>query len=299
MVGARQRCSGGCCGGQRVGVMLVQVALACWLCAELGPAVEIKRPLETEYVTLTRLTFGQAKRAAGPLLSPRGKLRFIKAKRVLVISDYPERIEQIERAVRQLDAARLTIRLEVRLQPGVRPRQPATVTAGHDGVHGGDRASQGSPSSPTPDAAGVSVYRTTNATPVCVWRQPSVGDEDWLRAYGAARGRWERDATLQFESASLWVSPRLMSNGEIEVAVRPSVCVRGPASTTMIDLLGLALSVVARDGHAVTPGRVFPDTVRLYRRLFGDVRLFRDGELYLHVTPQVGRPPIPAEEEGQ
>jgi len=234
-------------------------AVLAWAVATSVAGVEVQRPLATGYVTLTRLTFGRAKRIAAPLLSERGKVRFIKPKRVLVIEDYPERVQQIERALREVDTAPLRLRLEVALR--------AT----------------------SPASSAIRVLSVANFEPVCAWRRSSVSDHAWCRAYGVARGWWRDDDTPEFLSVGLWLQARLLSSGEIELVVCPRVDVFNRRASSFV-FSALLVTVVAQDGETARFGRVEPAKQALYRRLFGDGALLTDGRLTLRVTPHVEKP---------
>ena len=256
-------------------------------------AVEIKRPVETGFANLQGLTFEEAKEVVQPLLSPDGKLGYVASRGLLIIYDYPERIQAVKEALKGIDRAAVNIRVDVTFDErgvdvdvrgvGVRTGDGHTRVGGNVGVTAVDTRR---------DAVAVTTQFvvTREGRPAQIWVGETVADPVWVFRYGARHGWWHQEVVWQQLGASLWVLPRLMGDGNVEVSVYPRVTMRGAESNSVV-VRELTTTVVAADGEPVSLGGLDKERQEVYRYLLGIGKLFDGNRLAITLTSRVQKRP--------
>lgn len=238
----------------------------CAFYAPGGRAADPKPPLqliETGFCGLKTLNPDEAKELATPLLSPEGKLGYVATRNILIIHDYPDRIEAVKKIIADVDADPVNIRVEVSFtEAGESSVRGGGLDSGGVVIRSGDGRTRvvggGTVSfrdnSNTRSGQSTQFVLTGNNRAAKIWVGKSVPDPAWVFRRGCERGWWQQDVVWQDLGASLWVRPRLLGNGLIEVEVFPKVTFRGQAERS-VEVREVASRAVVADGH---PGWACP-----------------------------------------
>lgn len=284
---------------------IVAALLALGTGAATAPAAEVAEPpVDTGFHALRSLSFEEAREIAEPFLSPEGKLGYASSRGLLIIHDHPANIATVRKLLQEVDTAPVNIRVEVSFAESGEARTGAVGidTGGVVVVHDGDGTHvQGS---------AVGVVRQThvrgqesssqfvlagNNRPARIWVGSEVADPVWVFEYGCRRGWWRQDYVWRELGASLWVQPRLLPDGNIELEVYPKVTARG-AEPLAVDVKELATRVVVAEGQAVSLGGLDEAKSAVYRKLLGVGKVFSGRNLAVTLRASVMRLPEPGGE---
>ncbi len=281
-------------------MMRTIVLLAAILSIAAAPAnaVEIKRPLDIGFYRLKSLSFVDAKAVASPFMSPRGKLTYAKGQRLLVIHDFPEKIQAVKKILAEVDTEPVNIRVDVRFEERrTREREGLGIDRGgirvgrrrgRTRIDGSIRISGGNARS-TSTLTSTQFVLTRNGAPARIWVGEKVADPVWIFEYGHGRGWWRRDWEWQELGASLWVRPLLLSSGQIQIELHPKLSFRGERNLA-VDVREMATMVMASDGQEVRLAGLDQKKRDFYRHLLGRSRVFDGQELSIALTPHVQKP---------
>lgn len=257
--------------------------------------------MDVGFVRLKGLTLEEVKAAAAPLMSPDGKLSFVESKSMLVIHDYPEKIELVKKIVAELDGYPANIRVEVIFDEQKNAGQEelgidaagvsVTRQGGKTHASGGLVFSAGSSSRSSSDFTNQYVLTASNR-PGQIWVGKSVPDVAWVQEYGARHGWWRPELVFQDVGASLWVLPRLLADGLIEVEVYPRLTSKGK-SPLVLDIRQLSTKITVKDGQAMALGGLNQETCQVYSKLLGQAKVFNGSRLTITLRATVMPMPQP------
>jgi hypothetical protein len=266
-------------------------------------AVEITRPMETDFVTLRAMSFEEARELLTPFLSENGRLGFAKTRRLLVIHDFPENIRTIRTILEKTDSDPVNIRIDIAFD-STEQTQYGGVDVNVDGVHVEHRDGHTTVRGNVTGRAGMGRSESNeftnqfvmagNGREARIWVGETVVDPIWVRQYGLRHGWWEKQFVETDLGASLWVRPTLLPDGTVDCEVYPKITARGEDGRRSIAVQELSTRVVAADGQTVSIGGLDRSRQEAYAKLFGIGRVFNGSSLAITLTPTVVRPPKPA-----
>ncbi len=273
--------------------------LALTACAGIG-GMEIKSvpKVETDFIPLKSLSYEEASQVAKTVLSKQGRVGFLKTRNLLVVHDVPEKIRELREVLAKVDTDPANIRIEVRFLEEGRVRGGGMGvevdgvrigrTDGRTRVEGRVRGRAGFGTSTFRDSTTQSIL-AGNGREARIWIGTEVADPVWVREYGRGHGWWTGEFIQRELGASLWVRPRILPDGNIEVAVYPRISVRGKEPFS-VDARELGTRVVVADGQMVSIGGLDRERRQAYVKLFGIGRLFNGSSLNVTLTPSIVAP---------
>lgn len=273
--------------------------------ARAGGAVQIKPPVDTGFYALRSIDPEEAKEIARQFLSPDGKVGYVASRNLLVITDYPDRVESVKKVLKEMDSDPVNIRVEVSFLSAGETRDTG-IGVEHGGIRitretGGHTRVTGRGSLTLRDHRDTTSGESTqsvlagNNRPARIWVGRTVPDPVWIFNYGCNQGWWQRDVVWQDLGASLWVRPRLLPDGRIEVQVYPKVTFRGDRDIG-VEVREVASTVVVADGQSMPLGGLDESRREVYTRLLGRDSVFNGNSLDISVRASVlpmGPPPAP------
>ena len=262
-------------------------------------AVEIKRPVDIGFVRLRAMSFAEAEGIVEPLLSDDGKLTYAESRHILVIHDYPDKIEAIKKVIKKLDSEPVNIRIEVTFdevgqdQRGsidVKP-QGLRVDTGKGSPRIKGRAKVRIRSGTTDfDEVNTQWVLAASGRPARIWVGQTVADALWIGKLAVRNGWWEPEFVWHDLGASLWILPRLVGDNHVQVEVYPRISARGKQRLSY-DVKEVSTTVIAADGQTVSIGGMDKGRNRFYRRLFGIGKVYNGRGLAITLTPHIMRVP--------
>ena len=260
-------------------------------------AGEVKVPVETDFYRLKSLSFEEARAAAQPFLSPDGKLGYAAARNVLIIADHQKNIDRIKTVLKESDGTPANIRVEItfdnesgqgRLQAGVESgevrvtRDPANRARIVNG-----RIAAGATAGTSREAGLTRQFVLAgNNRPARIWVGETTADPAWVSDYGVAHGWWRQELAWKDLGASLWVRPRVLSNGLIELEVYPRLTAPGHEDQS-VDIRELSAKVIVGEGRQVPLGGLGEEQCQFYRQLFGPGRIFTGNRLAITLSASI------------
>ncbi len=232
---------------------------------------------------------------AQEFLSPDGSIRHVASRNSVVVIDYPENLAQVAIVVAALEGETpaANIRIEVTFdQVGekraaaveVDPGWPVTIRNGKV-QNPSITIAGGAGSSRHADFTSQQIL-TRDSHEASIWVGETVQEPMWVYEYGRRQRWWQTDYAQYDFGASLWVKPRLLANGLIEISVYPRVTARG-AQPLSIDVKELTVTVLAQDGQTVTLGGLDQAQRDAYRKIIGLGRAFNGSTLTITMKPTV------------
>ena len=261
------------------------------LLAVTGVAAEAGSDPDVAFISLRSLSPADAQGVAAPFLSAKGRARFEESRRLLIIYDYPENIQQARQAVRAVDGASTKIRIQVSFGEAYRAAGTGVQPLDVRGLHWKGRA-RGGRAAAAGDMGAVDLRSphsvlAADGCPARIWVGESVAEPAQVLEHGILRGWWKRDDMRdQAISASLWVRPRVLSDGAIEIRVYPRLTVRGKSPST-VDVTEVGATVRAADGETAAAGSLDTAGRDLWRGLFGVGGVFDGRRLAIALTPRI------------
>ena len=253
----------------------------------------------TGFVNLKSLTYEEAKLVADPYLSKTGKLGFLASRNMLVIHDLARNVDAIKAILGQADTTPVNIRIEVIFSDqtkgrdaGIRAevrnlRTPRKKKGKKDwnrelsfGVHAGMDSREKNTSQ---------FIVTSNGRSARIWVGKEVHDRFLIGRIGCRRGWWEQVFVERKLGASLWVLPKLIGDGLVEIELYPRITQRGEDGVS-IDVRELALTVIAADGQIVSIGGLNEAQKEFYAGLFGIGKSFNGRTLDIQLRTNIMRP---------
>lgn len=298
----------------RLALLVVALMTGPALCAEPatatgrdGKPIELKGERKLRVFRLSSAEFEDVEILAAEFLSPEGTLRHVKGQNSLVVIDYPANLANIAKVVEALEGTdpKANVRIEVAFDEtmqgsakgwDVDPGWPIVVEDGkvknnqvdvrveRRTVEGGGRTRQ--------------QILTRDGGEARIWVGQTVQEPMWVYRYGRRHAWWQSDFAEYDFGASLWVRPRILNDGLIEVSVYPRITSRsGPRLS--IDVKELTVTILARDGQTVSIGGLDEQKREAYSKILGRGTVFNGTTLSITLTPHIEKmasPPYPGNE---
>jgi hypothetical protein len=121
-----------------------------------------------------------------------------------------------------------------------------------------------------------------------IWVGETVKEPMWVYEYGRRRSWWQAEFKEYNFGASLWVRPKLLNTGMIEVQVFPRITSR-TGKRLSVDMKELTVTVYARDGQTVRIGGMDRQKRDAYSKLLGRGNIFTGSSLAISLTPHIER----------
>lgn len=232
---------------------------------------------------------------AGEFLSAKGTMRYVKGRNAVVVIDFPDNIAKIKTVIDTLEGHKppVNIRIKVTFDDvqnsghagwGVETRGPVIVENGK--VKKVTVDAHAGKSEKTTSSQTSQEILTGDGKPARIWVGETVREPQWVFEYGYRRAWWSGDYVEYNFGASLYVRPKQLNNGLIQVDVYPRLTSR-TGKRLRVDVKELTVSVLARDGQTVAIGGMDEKTCEAYSKIFGRGKIFNGKSLSITLTPSI------------
>ncbi|QSH42207.1 hypothetical protein P0136_03985 [Lentisphaerota bacterium ZTH] len=257
--------------------------------------------MEYKIIPLMSLEFDLIRRVCSKWLHKDGRLVYEKYNNSVLVYDKPEIIERIRRFIKNNDTPPVNIRVDLSSKSvgpyhgssfGYRRQMSPTVVNCKNGQRIVLRSSQqpgyrvyAEQRRRNISSLNTSFIVTRSGSPATLWSGRTVVDPTWLYYnkkypervyYGTAEGnyislngifnktRWNKVGT------ALYVKPRYLGNGLIEVEVYPEISVvTGKGRRKTVKVYNLSTKVILRNGETVPVGGMISNRRNRYLNIFG------------------------------